>query len=225
MLNSGHSRSTAFVLRAVAAGDDFTPRRFETWCACAIALIGTLPPSLYSRSIHIGLRRLLRSERVEPYDDERMPYGHLGRQAARWAADNLEALCGARPELPEGFTNRLADNWRPLLAIADQAGGDWPSRAREAALTLTNPNMGVETRIALLASMRTLVEKLADMEPEWAEFGRTGKPITQKGVANLLKPFGVFPQYVWDPDEAKSVRAYLGTDLEDTFNRYLPPEA
>jgi len=28
--------------------------------------------------------------------------------------------------------NRAADNWRPLLAIADAAGGEWPARARRA---------------------------------------------------------------------------------------------
>jgi putative DNA primase/helicase len=32
--------------------------------------------------------------------------------------------------------DRAADNWRPLLAIADAAGGAWPERARKAALTL-----------------------------------------------------------------------------------------
>jgi hypothetical protein len=34
--------------------------------------------------------------------------------------------------MPEGIYNREADNWRPLLAIADVARGQWPKRARKA---------------------------------------------------------------------------------------------
>lgn len=38
ILNSGHTRDSAFVIRTV--GDDHEPRRFSTWGAKAIALIG-----------------------------------------------------------------------------------------------------------------------------------------------------------------------------------------
>src|SRR5262249_1264039 len=34
--------------------------------------------------------------------------------------------------IPQGVFNRVADNWRPSLAIADVAGGEWPQRARKA---------------------------------------------------------------------------------------------
>ena len=39
--------------------------------------------------------------------------------------------------MPETAFNRLADNWRPLFAIAEIAGGDWPQRARAAFIGLT----------------------------------------------------------------------------------------
>ena len=41
VLNSGHSRDTAFVVRTV--GDDHDPRKFSTWAAKTIAMIGSLP--------------------------------------------------------------------------------------------------------------------------------------------------------------------------------------
>ncbi len=41
VLNSGHTRTTAIVIRAV--GDDHDPRAFSTWCPKAVALIGRLP--------------------------------------------------------------------------------------------------------------------------------------------------------------------------------------
>ena len=33
--------------------------------------------------------------------------------------------------MPAGVFNRAADNWRPLLAIADAAGGEWPAARAE----------------------------------------------------------------------------------------------
>jgi hypothetical protein len=57
VLNSGHTRETAYVKRCV--GNDYKPRRFPTWAAVAIALIGRLPETLEDRSIEIRMRRKL----------------------------------------------------------------------------------------------------------------------------------------------------------------------
>ena len=48
ILNSGHTRELAFVIRTV--GDDHEPRKFSTWGAKAIALIGGLKDTLADRS-------------------------------------------------------------------------------------------------------------------------------------------------------------------------------
>ena len=53
----------------------------------------------------------------------------IRRKLARFAADNMDALGDADPVLPPGAFNRFADNWRPLAAIADAAGGRWPCGA------------------------------------------------------------------------------------------------
>ena len=50
ILNSGH-RQGGFVIRTV--GEDFEPRSFSTYSACAIALIGRLPATLADRSVPI----------------------------------------------------------------------------------------------------------------------------------------------------------------------------
>ena len=39
--------------------------------------------------------------------------------------------------MPPGAFNRLADNWRPLFAVAEVVGGDWPQRATDAFAKLT----------------------------------------------------------------------------------------
>ena len=115
-------------------GDDHEPRAFATYAAVAIALIGTLPDTLADRSIPVVLKRKLLSEATESFRIDRV--GHLevlARKAARWAADNAEAIAKADPDMPPGVHSRAADNWRPLFAIADAAGGEWPKRARAAA--------------------------------------------------------------------------------------------
>jgi putative DNA primase/helicase len=48
--------------------------------------------------------------------------------------------------------NRAADNWRPLLAIADAAGGAWPEKARKAAVALAGGEIDEVSRTELLLS-------------------------------------------------------------------------
>ena len=42
----------------------------------------------------------------------------------------------AWPEMPPEIQDRDADVWEPLIAVADAIGGEWPKRARVAAVTL-----------------------------------------------------------------------------------------
>ena len=44
-------------------------------------------------------------------------------------------------------------------------------------------------------SSAEMIEKLCEIEPRpWAEYGKSGKPITQNKLARLLKPLGVAPR-------------------------------
>jgi putative DNA primase/helicase len=122
VLNSGHTRATAFVVRNV--GDDHQPRQFSTWGAKAIAKIGTLPDTLADRSIVVELRRRLPSERVQKLRHvEAGLFDELRRKLVRFAGDNAETLRNARPTIPEALNDRAGDSWEPLLAIAEIAGG------------------------------------------------------------------------------------------------------
>ena len=235
VLNSGHRRSGAFVLRLV--GDDHEPRRFSTWTPVAIALIGKLPDTLEDRSIPIRMRRRLPSETITQFRADRTDdLKDLGRKAARWAIDNLEALRAMDPEVPLTITNRDADNWRPLLAIADAAGGDWPAGARAIAETMTGKGEGEDQSLKtmLLEDIRSvfatkgvdklpsadLVEALLGMKDRpWPELGRAAKPITQNKLAALLKDFGIRPDNVWTGN--KPLKGYKLGQFEDAFRRYL----
>ena len=72
----------------------------------------------------------------------------LGQKSARWASDNLESLRSARPEMPSGLSDRAADAWEPLFAIADFSGGDWPRRARKASLALSGEHVNEDDNSA-----------------------------------------------------------------------------
>ena len=65
----------------------------------------------------------------------------ISAKALRFALDNKKALANADPQIPDEIIHeRARDNWRPLLAIADLCGGDWPERARKAAKELSDSN-------------------------------------------------------------------------------------
>lgn len=239
VLNSGHTRATAFTLRTV--GEDNDPRLFSTWTPVAFALIGRLPDTLEDRSIVVSMKRKTASEKVQrvKYSQLQALTLPLRQMATRWAKDNEEVLRGADPETPEKLDDRAQDNWRPLLAIADLAGGTWPEKARAAALKLslgrdeTENSWGVQA----LADIRDLFEKrqadrletrviLSDFEQmedrPWPEYGRNGKPITARQLSNLLRPFDIKPKTIRLLGDL-TPKGYVKEDFEEAFKRYIPP--
>ncbi len=63
LLNSGHTRDSAYVIRTV--GESFTPTKFSTWGAKALAGIGHVADTLMDRAVILELRRKLPHEKVE----------------------------------------------------------------------------------------------------------------------------------------------------------------
>lgn len=232
ILNSGHQQDGS-VLRTV--GEDHEPRAFSTFAPVAIAMIGQLPDTLADRAIAIRMARKRSSERVERLRLDRPgPFNELRRRVLRWATDVRERLARADPEVPGELHDRAADNWRPLLAIAEAAGGEWPALARRAAAETSSSNEEDQSaRIQLLDDMRsmferrgadklfsrTIVEELVGMEerpwPEW----KAGKPLTTRQLARLLKPFGIQPREVRIGTETS--RGYRRAAFEEAFGRYL----
>jgi Protein of unknown function (DUF3631)/Bifunctional DNA primase/polymerase, N-terminal len=237
VLDSGHERQFAFVLRCV--GDEHEPTLFSTWCPKAVAFIGRLHPTLEDRMIKLELRRKTAAEKVKRLSTDD-PFETLRRQCLRWTKDNLAALKDARPQMPKELNDRACDNWRPLFAIAEVAGGGWLTEARAAARALSAVDDDETYAIVLLGDLRKLfedeaadggknlssmriVEKLAAMDDRpWPEF-KNGKPITPHGVARLLKGFKIKPRSVrHDDDEISS--GYKPEQFADAWKRYLPEE-
>ena len=155
ILNSGHTKTAAHVIRNVEINGEHKPRRFSTWAPKAIATIRALADTLEDRGIVVQLQRKPRGasvERLRKRDSNE--FALLRSRAARWANDNFSRLTDPEPDIPEALNDRAADNWRPLLAIADLAGGVWPQRAREAASVLSNEGHDTAVNVELLADIR-----------------------------------------------------------------------
>jgi len=235
MLNAGHRRGGQ-ALRCEGEANEV--RAFNVFAPVVLCGIGALPGTLHDRSIIIRLERAKPGELSKRFDSRQIEHEkELCRKLARFVADNTARLQACDPKLPDGAFNRLADNWRPLFAIAEIAGGDWPERVSAAFLRLTSRDdveaQGVGT--ALLTDIRqifesngvekmpsaTLCNSLAEIEGrEWAEWGRARKPISTHQLARLLRRFKVLPRGIRVGDE--TLRGYFLVDFTEAFSRYLP---
>ena len=232
ILNSGHTRDTACVIRC--EGTDNLPKEFSTWAPKVIAGIGKLAATVRDRSIKIAMRRKTPHERVAKLRaQDAEAFVILRRKALRWAGDNVERVKATPPKIPEGLNDRTADNWEPLLAIAELAGGDWPKLAQTAATALSTDAESETIKTQLLADIRTafgtldqittkaLIESLiADEGKPWGEFTNAGKPITGHAIARLLRDFGIKPADIWFGDA--SARGYFRSAFKETWDLYLP---
>ena len=237
VINSGHTRQSAYVIRCV--GDDHEPRQFSTWGAKAISGIGHLAETLMDRSVILDLRRKLPSETIQRLRHaEPGLFDRLSSKLARFAQDAAPSIERARPALPEELNDRAQDNWEPLLAIADYAGGDWPQLARHTALRLSGAEQeAVSLSAELLADIREVfehkrVERIGtadllqaliddDLKP-WATYNR-GKAMSPRQLAKRLDEYGIHSQSIkFGYSDVK--RGFRLDQFADAFARYLAPE-
>lgn len=233
VLNSGHTRQSAYVIRTV--GDDHEPKQFSTWGPKAISGIGHLHETLMDRSVIMELRRKLPSESVERLRHaEPGLFQRQARKLARLAEDHSDAIRWARPELPDALNDRAQDNWEPLLAIADLAGGHWPRLARDAALRISGKEQDAKSLTAeLLEDVREVFEArkstrmrstdllaalVEDDERPWATYNR-GRPMSPHQLSKRLSEYGIRPKT--QRMGADRGKGYDLADMRDAFDRYL----
>lgn len=235
IINSGHTRTSAKIIRLV--GDNHEPKQFSTWGAKAISGIGKQADTIMDRSVILELRRKTKDEKVERLRHaDPIQFDIFKRQLARFSVDAGTAIQAARPHIPESLNDRAQDNWEPLLAIADHAGGHWPGRARQAALKISGkdtdpPSLSVELLQDIQAAFeerRWLCVKSAelitalcedDMKP-WATYNR-GQPMSPRQLANRLGEYKIQPQNI-RLSGMGVFKGYRVEQFEDAFKRYIP---
>ena len=238
LLNAGHRRGVP-AYRCVGEGSKQEPRAFDCFCPVALAGIGDLPDTITDRSVVVRMRRRAPDEGVASFRRREVtgPGNTLRNELADWANSHVEQRSTYVPEMPHGITDRPADVWEPLVAIADLAGGAWPSRARRSAVVLngqrqsSDPSIGVR----LLSDVRDayestgwparlatddLLKVLCDRDDAtWGDL--RGKAIDSRFLAQRLKPYGVTPQKFREGDQTK--RGDPLADLRGPWARYLSP--
>jgi Protein of unknown function (DUF3631)/Toprim-like len=237
ILNAGNRRG-ASVARIV--GKQHEVRDFCVFGCKLLAGISTrkLPDTITDRSLSIQMQRRRDGERVERfrYRRARADAEPIRAHLETWAATAVEALRGAEPQLPDDLSDRQADGWEPLLAIADHAGVGWPARARDAAVKLSVPGEGEELGYGaqLLAAVKAAMDGKAAITTEdllaainadeELPFGgwNDGKGLDARGLAKLLKAYGVKPKSVRIGD--RTPKGYSADDLRDPWARYLRPD-
>jgi len=249
ILNSGYSRKSAYVVRVgqpttAAAADPESDAdslespaavrlaRFSCWCPKIMAAIGRLPDTLADRCIVIRMQRRTHREQCERL--RHLDASNLRRQCLRFVLDHQDQIRAATPEIPERLNDRAADVWEPLLALADLAGAHWPGVARDAAVHLAEVTLEQNPMGSLLLDIfcifiiseqdrlftRTLVDELAGCSDRpWVETLK-GKPVTERWLAQQLRPYGIHPRTLRIEDLRG--KGYSKQDLQDTCRRYIP---
>jgi hypothetical protein len=233
LLNAGHRRGVR-VPRMVGSGSDMKVAEFDVFCPKGIAGIGVLPDTIGDRSIPIRLARRMKTEHVERFrfKEAEALAEPVRRGLERWAEEEISALRDARPDLPD-INDRAADGWEPLLAIADSASGDWPQRARLAAVALHGDDVQDDTfGVRLLADIREvfadagedrlpsadLAKRLADIEEApWGDL--RGRSLDARGLAWRLRRFDIGPKKLRVGET--TTRGYTIGDFAEAWSRYL----
>mgnify|MGYP001765364167 CR=1 FL=1 len=111
-----------------------------------------------------------------------------------------------RPHAPAALHDRAKDNWDPLFAIADLAGGAWPAKARQAALVLSRESGHEESAgLQLLRAVRgwgfipgedrvatsVLLERLNAIDG--APWRTPDGGLTDRQLSRMLYPYEVRP--------------------------------
>jgi len=216
-------------------GSVAVPEELPSFAPVALAGLGTLPDTIKSRSIIIRMQRRAPDERITPY--RRRYHAVEGEQLcgklAAWAAAVADKI--AIPDLPDEITDRSADCWEALIAVADAAGGHWPDIARcNAVMFVTVFRAEAEEQgrgIQLLAHMRAalgndehaftsaILDRLVKLdESPYADI--KGKPLTDRQLALRLRPYNIKPKLVRIGTQVS--RGYARADFYDAWRRYLP---
>jgi hypothetical protein len=233
LLNAGHQRGRPTIRWNQQKQQ---VEQIQTFAMAALAGIGSMPDTIEDRAVIIKMRRRTASERVDPFRQRRD--GPALRQLAAdlnaWLRGNMVELEAAIPAMP--LEDRAADTWEPLIAVADLAGGNWPERARSAALALNAAREGdaeYSDRLRLLIDCRivfgdldaipstVLLDRLKNLpEAPWAEFNGTGLTAMKLGV--LLREYEIASENIRFAAPVGRVKGFHRAAFTDAWERYCP---
>jgi hypothetical protein len=200
---------------------------------------GKLPDTLVSRSVPVDLKRRRRDEPIKRFRHRVVEPAaeKLRERLEAWAIAGVPALADAEPHLPDELGDREQEVWEPLFAIADLAAGDWPQRARHAAVTLarvkgrTDESRGIK----LLEDLRRvfadkgdperlfsleLVEALNAIEESGWGGWNDGAGMRTRDLTHQLDRYPITPQKIRIGEHTR--QGFYRRQFVDAWARYLP---
>jgi hypothetical protein len=238
VLGSGYRKGKKAFRVAGARRDELAS--FDVYCPKACAGLNQLPGTLAHRSVPIAMKPPRPDESYEDFDYEVAVVAAepLRMSLQAWADEPRTEGVLRDPrlkpaKLPE-LDARGNEIWRILLRIADLAGGEWPERARAAALELSGAarrQSGASAAVQLLGhirdlfdgdrmALRDLVEVLNGDDLPYGGWNE-GKGISGRQLGKKLSPYGVLAKTV-RLDGNQTARGYDRDQFEDAWARYLP---
>ncbi|MFJ1928837.1 DUF3631 domain-containing protein [Streptomyces sp. NPDC088131] len=237
LLNAGHQRNRP-TLRV--SGPNHEVSKFPTFAMAALAGIGDLPDTIMDRSVAIRMRRRRPGEKVAEFRTVRdTPVLHALRdRLVAWLAPLHATAMDLTPPMP--VEDRAADTWQLLIAIADLAGGRWPTTARSACLAMTTheaeqdpDNSSLSIRLlgdirraftaegnpSALRTSRLLDILNQDEESPWP--GYTEKGLTPRHLQILLKGYTISAANRRFPGNVQA-RGFTRLQFADAWERYCP---
>ena len=243
LFNAGY-RKGATVDRCEGDAKNMRVREFPVHAPVALAgLAGRMPDTIRTRGVTLHMRRRRPDQTVADFRerDARTEVAPVREQLEPWAADQAEPLAAARPKMPAGVTDRAAEIWEPLIAIADLAGQEWAARARAACTHFVVSSASDDEKLSLgqrlLRDIQVLLENenvdgmwssdiisklVSDPESEWRDLW--GKTLDQRRLAKELNKYGVRSVNLrMGVGQAKGYSIEGPTGLRQAWDHWLTP--
>lgn len=239
ILNTGFRRGGIY---RKCDGKSHEVQEFRAFGPKAFAGIGRVPDTVSSRSVVIEMKRKRPDECVESLrsrdvSETKKP---LLASLELWSKSGVADTLGlARPEFPDGFSDRQKDISEPLVAIADLAGGQWPANIRASLLALFSSEASEDSSVGvtLLRDTLAVFNSLSGEYPDritsvaltsallslegspWGDWDK-GRQFTVNTLARRLKPFHIQPQTIRIGNE--TFKGYMRTSFVEAWKSYLP---
>lgn len=218
ILNGGFDREAASLITGEDANGKLEADMQLFFAPIAIAGIGRdwLWDALETRAFIFTLQKKRPDETVGDWNSKkaRNTAKALREEIADWVKTLPADIGDMRPEVGKRLDDRFYDMWRPLLVIADQAGGHWPETARRIAVALsTGRSVGSSVReLATLRDAFGAKDKLF--------VSALPQTIRRSGLNGRLAEFGIRGSHQIRIGDV-SAKGFERHDFEEAWARYL----
>ena len=225
LLNAGYKHG-ATVARCAGDAKAMEVQRFAVFAPAALAgIAGNMPDTITTRAVTIHMRRRRIDQTVEPYRYRTVVKDAkpIREALTAWTHTLADTIGAVEPDMPDGVTDRAAEIWEPLLALADAAGGHWPDTARAACVhfVLNSGPPTLSHGVRLLADLRDIYHRHnAERLPPPLCWPTCATSMTPRGETSTASPW---TRAGWPANSAATASKSSRSSTTATPSRATPP--